>query len=82
MDANLICVVDDEASIIDFVSLYLKREGFSVIGYLYGGIEKGVGLGLSIAQQIVFAHGGEITVTSELGKGSCFMVKIPIAHER
>jgi len=49
MDANLICVVDDEASIIDFVSLYLKREGFSVIGYLDGGNEKGVGLGLSIS---------------------------------
>jgi len=47
-----------------------------------GGNDKGVGLGLSIAQQIVSAHGGEITVTSELGKGSCFMVKIPLAHEK
>ena len=45
------------------------------------GDKKGVGLGLSIANQIVQAHGGEITVTSELGKGSCFMVKIPLAHE-
>ena len=36
MDANLICVVDDEASIIDFVRIYLKREGFSVIGYSDG----------------------------------------------
>ena len=36
MDANLICVVDDEASIIDFIRIYLKREGFSVIGYSDG----------------------------------------------
>lgn len=48
----------------------------------HGGNDKGVGLGLPIAQQNVLAHGGEITVTSELGKGSCFMVKIPSAHEK
>jgi len=48
----------------------------------YRGNDKGVGLGLSIARQIVLAHEGEITVTSGLGKGSCFMVKIPLAHEK
>ncbi|MBD3887252.1 two-component sensor histidine kinase [Phormidium tenue FACHB-886] len=39
----------------------------------------GAGLGLAIAQTIVQAHGGEITVTSQLGKGSCFQVELPIA---
>jgi signal transduction histidine kinase len=48
----------------------------------HGGNDKGVGLGLSIAHQIVLAHEGEISVTSESGKGSCFMVKIPLAHEK
>ncbi len=48
----------------------------------HGGNDKGVGLGLSIAHQIVLAHGGETIVTSELGKGSCFMVKLPLAHEK
>ncbi len=38
----------------------------------------GVGLGLSIAQWIAQAHGGEINVQSEPGKGSIFEVSLPL----
>ena len=38
---------------------------------------QGAGLGLSICQMFVNRFGGEITVESELGVGSCFKVKIP-----
>lgn len=37
----------------------------------------GHGLGLSIAKWIVETHNGEIEVSSELGKGSTFLIKIP-----
>ncbi|CAM4044198.1 ATP-binding protein [Bacillus paramycoides] len=37
----------------------------------------GTGLGLSIVKEIVELHGGNITVTSEVGHGSCFMISLP-----
>jgi heavy metal sensor kinase len=40
----------------------------------------GAGLGLSIAKWIVEMHGGSIDVSSELGKGSTFCVRVPLDH--
>jgi heavy metal sensor kinase len=42
--------------------------------------EKGLGLGLSFVAAIVRAHGGEIQVESEVGKGSRFDVILPVGN--
>jgi len=42
--------------------------------------EGGTGLGLAIAQTIAQHHGGKITVSSRVGFGSCFQVRLPSYH--
>jgi two-component system, NtrC family, sensor histidine kinase KinB len=44
-----------------------------------GQTKNGAGLGLSIAREVAFAHGGNIWVTSNEGKGSEFCVDLPAA---
>ena len=40
----------------------------------------GSGLGLSITKNVVLKHGGTIQVESEIGKGSTFIVKLPLKN--
>ena len=42
----------------------------------------GVGIGLSIVKHIIEAHRGRIRVESEIGKGSRFVVELPLNPER
>jgi PAS domain S-box-containing protein len=43
--------------------------------------ESGTGLGLSITHGIVEQHGGNITVESRIGRGTCFVIHLPIAAD-
>jgi signal transduction histidine kinase len=42
--------------------------------------KEGVGLGLTISKNLAKALGGDIYVESEIGKGSQFVLKIPVTY--
>jgi len=72
-EAALITVADEGKGIPAETLPNIFRPFFTTKGH-------GTGLGLSLARRIVEAHGGEITVRSELGAGSQFTIRLPIAH--
>ncbi len=71
-DNALITVADEGKGILPENLNNIFRPFFTTKGH-------GTGLGLSLARRIVEAHGGTIRVRSEVGKGTQFEVRLPIA---
>jgi signal transduction histidine kinase len=42
----------------------------------------GNGLGLALAREVALLHDGDLTLTSELDKGSCFTLHLPLENKR
>ncbi|MBN2412445.1 sensor histidine kinase [candidate division KSB1 bacterium] len=47
-------------------------------GFTTKGVGVGTGLGLSISYTIIKKHNGEVTVKSQVGKGTTFEIKLPV----
>ncbi|MFL5784561.1 MAG: ATP-binding protein [Bacteriovoracaceae bacterium] len=58
---------EDQSRIFERYERAVPHENFS-----------GLGLGLYIAKQIIYLHGGEISLESEKDKGSTFKVRLPL----
>ena len=59
-----------------------KGDRFQVFADRRGRDRSGLGLGLSIAQKAVKAHGGEIRIRNIPGKGCVFIIDVPLAREQ
>ena len=72
-----ICVKDSGIGIPDEAMNHLFEDFYRAPNAI--AIERqGTGLGLSIVKETVTHFGGRITVESEVGKGSCFTVTLPL----
>ena len=61
-----------------------RAEQAYIFGRFYRGRQsgdEGTGLGLAIAREIAAIHGGEIVFTSEQGKGSHFVLRLPMTSQ-
>lgn len=54
---------------------------FKQVDSFYNRQYQGTGLGLALVKKFVEMHNGTVGVESELGKGSCFIVRIPLSPE-
>ena len=68
-------VTDNGCGMDDDVKQQLFTSFFSTKG------SKGTGLGLLVTQKIVQEHGGTLSVSSEIGKGSTFTIHLPQKRE-
>jgi len=76
-DRLSVSVADTGPGILKDALPHLFERFYRVAGEM--GKAVGTGLGLTIARQIVEAHGGEIAVSSEEGHGATFTFTLPLA---
>jgi len=76
------CRIMVEDNGVGFDETYLDRI-FQVFQHLHRRDEHaGTGMGLAICRKIAERHGGEIFARSTLGRGSTFIVTLPVAHKK
>jgi signal transduction histidine kinase/FixJ family two-component response regulator len=79
-DAVELTVVDTGAGIPES-ELSRVFERFHRVEGTKSRTHEGTGIGLALTHELVRLHGGTITVESEVDKGSCFSVRVPIGSE-
>jgi PAS domain S-box-containing protein len=76
------CRLEIEDNGLGFDEKYLDRI-FAVFQRLHNRDSyEGTGIGLAVCRKIVERHGGTITATSRLGKGSTFIILLPMRHKK
>jgi two-component system sensor histidine kinase BaeS len=84
--------IDGEADSTDWIAIDVSDSGpgippemvdlvFDEFTRLGGGEKPGAGLGLAIARRVARLLGGDVTVRSEVGRGSCFTIWLPLVRQ-
>ncbi|NEQ20240.1 MAG: response regulator [Microcoleus sp. SIO2G3] len=82
MDNHVELAIQDTGTGIPAEEIPHLFERFHRVPGARGRTYEGSGIGLSLVQELVKLHGGTISVTSEVDRGTCFVVSIPtgVAH--
>jgi PAS domain S-box-containing protein len=76
------CLIFIEDNGIGFDEKYLDRI-FTVFQRLHGKSDyEGTGIGLAVVRKIVERHDGTITAKSSVGKGTTFIITLPVAQQK
>ncbi|MCH2206109.1 MAG: HAMP domain-containing histidine kinase [Lentisphaerales bacterium] len=82
---TVVAVVERDSLIIDIkdTGIGIAEDDLEDIFYEFKQADtvkssEGAGLGLPLSRQLLIMHGGNITVSSELGKGACFSMVVPL----
>ncbi|NOK15492.1 hybrid sensor histidine kinase/response regulator [Corallococcus carmarthensis] len=76
-DAQAVLRVEDTGVGIPEEELPRVFERFYRVRVTQGRSHEGTGIGLALVQELVKLHGGNVGVTSQLGKGTTFTVRLP-----
>jgi signal transduction histidine kinase len=71
----------DERIVVNFIDTGVgitEKERSMIFEPLFTTKAKGIGLGLVLSKQILEMHGGSIEVESKVGKGTTFIVRLPV----
>jgi nitrogen fixation/metabolism regulation signal transduction histidine kinase len=80
------CLTISVRRIMDHLSIEVKDNGPGIPAEILEKVfvpffstkPEGSGIGLSLSRQIIRNHGGQLSVTSEPGSGTCFRVALPV----
>jgi len=88
VDQDLEILRDHPASAGEYVRLRVRDNGLGMTAdvqahlfepfFTTKEVGKGTGQGLSIAHNVIKAHGGKLEYVTEIGKGTTFTVRLPI----
>jgi signal transduction histidine kinase len=80
LDDHVELVVADTGTGIPQQELHRIFDRFHRVEGARGRSFEGTGIGLSLVRELVRMHGGVLSVTSEVGQGSTFVVRVPTGH--
>lgn len=80
-NGSLVFQVKDTGVGIPSEELPRMFQRFHRVQHVTGRTYEGTGIGLSLVNELVHIHGGQIQIESEIGRGSVFTVEIPLGRQ-